>query len=240
MKIHNPHDKYFKAIFSNVEVVKDFLTHFVPPSISMVMDLETLEPQKDSFINDSLRENFSDMLFQVKIQNKNAYLSLLFEHKSTINKMIPVQLLEYMLSIWRYKQEKAKAASLPIIFPIVIYHGQQDWTASSLGEVLEGYHLMPAQIQKYVPNYEYFLFDVSKYNEEEIKWNVQLHILFLLFRDIYQKDITEFLHTVYSAIHYLKKLDDQETAIQYLETSLRYIINANHQLTKAAYHDIIK
>ncbi|WP_194287444.1 RpnC/YadD family protein [Gracilibacillus oryzae] len=42
------------------------------------------------------------------------------------------------------------------------------------------------------------------------------------------------------SIYYLQQLDDQETAIQYLETLLRYMFNIDHQLTKEDFHDMIK
>ena len=51
MKIQNPHDKFFKETFSKVSVAKDFLNNYLPQSIMNVIDIDTLEPQKNSFIN---------------------------------------------------------------------------------------------------------------------------------------------------------------------------------------------
>ena len=52
MKIQNPHDKFFKETFSKVEVARDFIKNYLPESVLAVIDLETLEIQKDSFINE--------------------------------------------------------------------------------------------------------------------------------------------------------------------------------------------
>jgi len=53
-KIQNPHDKFFKETFSNVEVARDFIENYLPESILKIIDLETLELQKDCFITGSL------------------------------------------------------------------------------------------------------------------------------------------------------------------------------------------
>ncbi len=70
MKIQNPHVKFFKETFSKVEVARDFIKNYLTESVLAVIDLETLEIQKDSFINEELKEVFSDMLFQVAINKQ--------------------------------------------------------------------------------------------------------------------------------------------------------------------------
>lgn len=79
MQIKNPHDKIFKETFSNV--AKDFITHFLSPSVRNTIDVASIQPQKDSFISHDLQEYFSDLLFQTKIHQKPAYVYFLFEHK---------------------------------------------------------------------------------------------------------------------------------------------------------------
>jgi len=64
MKVQNPHDKFFKETFSNVEVARDFMQNYLPEPILKIVDLQTLDIQKDSFIDENLKEVFSDMLFQ--------------------------------------------------------------------------------------------------------------------------------------------------------------------------------
>lgn len=70
MKIQNPHDKFFKETFGHIEVAKDFLNNYLPENIIKIIDVDTLQLQKDSFINEELQESFSDLLFKVDI-NEN-------------------------------------------------------------------------------------------------------------------------------------------------------------------------
>ncbi|WP_368653180.1 Rpn family recombination-promoting nuclease/putative transposase [Ornithinibacillus sp. 4-3] len=238
MQIHNPHDKFFKATFSNVEVVKDFITHFLPSSIRNLIDLNYLQPQKDSFIRPDLQEYFSDFLYQTQVQNKPIYIYLLFEHKSYADHHISLQLLQYMLEIWRSKWKKDRL--LPFIMPIVLYHGSNPWTTTSFIDLLDGYKDFPSEMHKYIPDYEYFLYDVTYFQDEEVQLNVFLRIMLLMFRDIRKKDIQIVLETIYKSLDYLQQLNDQQTATQYLEILFRYIFHANQDLTKENYYDIIE
>ncbi|ABI67501.1 Rpn family recombination-promoting nuclease/putative transposase [Syntrophomonas wolfei] len=126
MKIQNPHDRFFKETLGKVEVAKDFLNNYLPGNIIKVIDVDTLEPQKDSFINKELQEGFSDLLFKANINNREGYIYFLFEHKSYTRKDIAFQLLRYMMEIWETKSKKEKADELPVIIPLVVYHGKSN------------------------------------------------------------------------------------------------------------------
>ena len=97
LKVQNPHDKFFKETFSNTAVARDFMSNYLPQSIMDIIDLDKLEPQKDSFINKELQEAFSDLLFKTNINNMEGYIYFLFEHKSYVSKNITLQLLKYMI-----------------------------------------------------------------------------------------------------------------------------------------------
>ncbi len=86
MEVQNPHDKFFKKIFGDLAVAKDFLNNYLPEKIMGIIDIDTLEPQKDSHIDEELKESFSDLLFKANINNREGYLYLLFEHKSYPNR----------------------------------------------------------------------------------------------------------------------------------------------------------
>ncbi|SFS80242.1 Rpn family recombination-promoting nuclease/putative transposase, partial [Halolactibacillus miurensis] len=68
--VQNPHDKLFKETFRHKDVTKDFVTYYLPAHIVEQIDVNTLEPQKDSFITQDLKEVFSDLLFKVNIHDE--------------------------------------------------------------------------------------------------------------------------------------------------------------------------
>ncbi|MDA3128772.1 Rpn family recombination-promoting nuclease/putative transposase [Aliibacillus thermotolerans] len=232
MEIQNPHDKFFKETLGNVETAKDFIVHYLPEHILKVVDVNTLEVQKDSFINKELEENFSDLLFKVNICNKEGYLYLLFEHKSYLDRGISFQLLKYMVEIWEAKRNKEHTNELPIIIPLVIYHGKKNWNIpSNLGDILNGYDELPERLKGYVPNFEFLLYDISRHSDEEIKGTAQLKILLTLFRDLNTGDVQKQNEAIFRSIHYLNELENKQTAVGYLETLMRYIFTVARDFT---------
>lgn len=181
MEIQNPHDKFFKETFSDLSVTKDFLNHYLPTNVIEYIDLDTLTPEKDSFINDELQESFSDLLFKVNICNQEGYVYLLFEHKSSPEKGIVLQLLKYLINIWETKTKKLQEWQLPIVIPLVIYQGRDRWNVRhSLGEMIRGYNQLPEEFKAYIPNFTYELYDLSHRTDEEIKGQAILKIYLTL------------------------------------------------------------
>src|SRR5699024_4309060 len=132
MKIHQVHDKLFKETFSDVEVARDFLQQYLPATLLKCMDVTSLEMLNDSFIEEKLLDSRSDLLYEAIINGEKAYVYFLFEHKSYPTKDIALQLLGYMLEIWKRELDKKKVEVLPLIVPIVIYHGKYCWTEPKL------------------------------------------------------------------------------------------------------------
>ena len=173
------------------------------------------------------------MLFRVNINQREGYIYFLFEHKSYISKNISFQLLKYMIEIWEEKIKKEKTNELPMIIPLVIYHGKDRWNIkNTLGELITGYKDLPTDLQKYIPDYEYLIYDISKYTDEEIKGEAQLRILLTIFRDIFIKNNKELQESINRAVEYLQELEDRQTGIEYFETFIRYVFNARKSLTK--------
>ena len=52
-EITRPHDRFFKETFSQVETARDFVRHYLPKEIAALLNLDTLEVTKDSFVDES-------------------------------------------------------------------------------------------------------------------------------------------------------------------------------------------
>ncbi len=53
---------------------------------------------------------------------------------------------------------------------VVIYYGKDNWNIkTTFGEMTNGYEELPKGIKKYVLNYKYLLYYISRYTDEEIK-----------------------------------------------------------------------
>jgi len=59
--LNNPHDKLFRETWSNLENARSFLQHYLSDDVLKLMDLESLEISKDSFVEKDLADYYSDM-----------------------------------------------------------------------------------------------------------------------------------------------------------------------------------
>ena len=189
LELLNQYNQFIKNTFGNVEMAKDFLNNYFPQSLKQVIDLETLELQMDSFINEERKEWFSDLLFKVDIDKREGYIYFLFKQKSDLTSNIPFQLLKCMMGIWEAKMKNEKTFELPVIIPLVIYYGKEQGNINtSLGEVITAYDTLPEDVRLFIPNYKYLLYDLSEFKDEDIKGSAQLKKLLTIFKYIFNKN----------------------------------------------------
>jgi predicted transposase/invertase (TIGR01784 family) len=79
---NNPHDKFFRASMQNKQVAQAFFQHYLPSDIQQALDLESLKLEANSYLDQGLREAFSDVVFTCEIQEREAKIALLIEHQS--------------------------------------------------------------------------------------------------------------------------------------------------------------
>lgn len=207
--------------------------NYLPSEITKFLDTGTLRLEKDSFIDNKLKESFSDLLFSTDIDGREGYIYFLFDHKSYPDKAVGLQLLKYMAEIWNTKIKKEKVKSVPPVIPLVIYHGTSGWHIEKmLGGMISGFNNFPPILRKYTPDYEYLVYDLTNYSDEEIKGEARVRILFTLFRDVRKvENVYELLDIINKAVTYLRELEDKQTGVEYFETLMRYIFSAAKNLT---------
>ena len=76
--------------------------------------------------------------------------------------------------------------------------------------------------EKFIPDFEYFLFDFSKYSDQQIVGNIQLQIVLKILHTSfidkeYDKIFTDILELI-------KKLNDTKTILEYFTTGMEYIL----------------
>src|SRR6056297_443052 len=127
-KVLNPHDKVFREVYSNKENARSLLADKLPDNVLKLVDLNTLEISKDSFIEKELADYYSDILYRVDLTGgSQGVIYVLFEHKSYYDKYVHLQLLEYMVKIWRLyiKQHKESPDCQPIVIPLLVCHAEK-------------------------------------------------------------------------------------------------------------------
>ncbi len=81
--IGNPHDKLFKEIVRVRENSRDLIESTFPLELLKNLKLETLENDNNSYIDEELKEYYSDLVYNCEYRgNSKIKISILFEHKS--------------------------------------------------------------------------------------------------------------------------------------------------------------
>jgi predicted transposase/invertase (TIGR01784 family) len=220
-KINNVHDKVFKKMFGDVTIAKNFLQSYLPNEILKITDLENLTYEKESYLDEKLKAFYSDLLFKTNINGKESYIYLLIEHKSYIDNTVAIQILEYIIKIWKLKMKDNK---VPLLIPLLVYHGKQKWNVDkNLNSLVEGIGTLPQEITKYIPNYNYLVYDLSSFTDEQIRGEAVLRILIRLYINI-NKDKGDIKHLVTEAGRALEELFDKNKGYEFFEVFVRYVM----------------
>lgn len=100
-QITSPHDKFFKEVFTRRGTAVEFLQHYLPGEVAGLLDWDTLEPAKDTFVDQHLKEYFSDLLFKAYLKDGSpGVVHILFEQKSYREPLMAFHLLRYMVKMW--------------------------------------------------------------------------------------------------------------------------------------------
>lgn len=167
-----PHDSVFRAIFEQLEHARGALRSMVPGWVAEALDWSSLARESGSFIDPDLVGRQSDLLFQLGWRDGGAALVyMLFEHQSTSDRFMAFRLLRYMIRIWeRWMRDFPTAKRLPVIVPVVLYHGEEAWSAPLTLEALLD---VPATEQAWVHawplQFRYVLDDLSEITDQQLR-----------------------------------------------------------------------
>jgi len=159
-----PHDWFFKQIFSNPLSIKTVLNIFAPKLASKI-EASSLKLVNTEKFSEKSQKFMLDLLFSCKIGNDDVFIRLVFEHKSYIDNTLPSQLMYYNAVIW---EETAKETnSYPPIINIVFYHGKRKWNIPTTLPVLKD-----KQLEDFVQKLNYILIDLNEIQDDDLIRNI--------------------------------------------------------------------
>jgi predicted transposase/invertase (TIGR01784 family) len=218
--IHQPHDKLFKAAFSNPETAAAFLRSHLPSSLSNSIGWSSLEFLPGSFIDEQLRGSEADLLFRVKSKEDDLFLYVLWEHRSSPAPLMALRLLSYMVRIWTQQaQEQGAALQLSPILPVVLAQDQRSWKISErFGDLFGLSEERWAQVDAFTPDFAFRLLQLVDMPYEKIAGTPEG---ILTLRALKAEAVGELLHEVVWEPRLLRAVS-LETA----ERFFRYMLNA--------------
>ena len=229
--ISQPHDLFFRDALARPEVAEGLLKKHLPEKILKLIDLKTLEPTKESFVEPDSSIVITDVLFKAKINQKPGYLHLLCEHQSTPDKLMPLRLMRYMISIMKYHADHHKAKDnniLPAVIPIVFYNGQKPYLYSK--NFFELFGDQQDLMQDVILN-DFHLVDFKKIPDETLREEAWSGVLALTMKHIFSKEILSMLETLRPLLLIIEKNQGSD----FIVAMLKYLLKASKIEDKAAF-----
>lgn len=217
--IHQPHDKLIKAVLSDMEEAVAFLRSHLPEALGDLIDWSTLHLTNASYVSEELRNQESDLLYEVQLRDteQSLFIYVLFEHQSRPQKWMRLRLHKYIGSIWDDSFKKyPDQRELPPILPIVFYQGATTW-----GYSVEFADLFPEIIRtwSFVPRFAHVLIDQSEMEPTTAAGGLRGQVMQLLMYAAFHKPVE---HVMGLAAELLAQLPES-SGISYVRVFIHYV-----------------
>ncbi|PMM48761.1 Rpn family recombination-promoting nuclease/putative transposase, partial [Vibrio splendidus] len=184
-----PHDALFKQFMTHPETAQDLLDIHLPTELRDICDLTTLKLESGSFIEESLRPYYSDVLYSLKTSQGEGYVYALIEHQSRPDKHMAFRLMRYAIAAMQQHIE-AGHNHLPLVIPLQFYHGKVSPYPYEMNW-LKGF-ANPEQA-KGLYTQDFPLVDVTVISDDDIMQHRRIALLELVQKHARHRDIMDFL-----------------------------------------------
>ncbi|UCH96857.1 MAG: Rpn family recombination-promoting nuclease/putative transposase [Candidatus Aminicenantes bacterium] len=131
-----------------------------------------------------------------------------------------------MVRIWElYLKQNKEAKTLPVIIPMVIYHGPKKWEVDTR---FTSFFNAPGYLEEYIPDFNYNLYDISHVPDEKIKGAVLLRVLFMTLKYVFTPELNYKLREEIFPL--FLELKDKKKGTEYLEVLLGYLTRSARSL----------
>ncbi|MEM7532275.1 MAG: Rpn family recombination-promoting nuclease/putative transposase [Chloroflexota bacterium] len=230
-RVQNPHDQYFRRVFSRLDHVREFLEGFLPKEIADLIVLSQIAYINANYTDEDLLQHNYDLIFLVPLREvfgtegdkkapESVEVYFLFEHKSYPEESIIEQLLRYIAVRWLTDRENKRKPR--VVVPIVFYHGKKEW---DIDKEFEGiFKYVHPDLRKFIPKFDYVFINTADYSDEKISQLVSLGSLqtaLLLLKYIHDKGLGDKLVEILTPMIDAKLPREELWPI--LEATLRYL-----------------
>ena len=226
------HDGFFKAVFSQPEHAIAFFKSHLPPAITAKVDWSSLVVLPGSFVKTSLQQVHSDLLFSVRIGERETLIYLLFEHQSSPDPAMPLRMLGYVTEIFT-QHHKAHGFPLPPVLPFVFHQGPDSWNVSTAFEDL---FALPdefaADLLPFLPKFHHALLDLTRVDPATDEGDMRMQVVLQLMKLARQKELLRFFQ-------WLAGFSSHDLPDSLLGLMLLYALHADSDLdAKKIYHKL--
>lgn len=187
-----PHDATFRQFLTQPEIAREFMAIHLPAELLAICDLSTLKLESGSFVEDDLRQYFSDVLYSLKTKDGDGYIHVLLEHQSSPDIHMAFRMTRYAVAAMQ-RHLDAGHKKLPLVIPVLFYAGKRSpypYSTRWLDEFDD------PELAGKVYGGAYPLVDVTIIPDDEIMNHRSMAALTLLMKHIRQRDMMELLDSL--------------------------------------------
>ncbi len=178
-----------KAFLTNPDTARDFIAIHLPAELRAVCNLSTLRLESGSFVEESLRAYYSDVLWSLKTTAGDGYIHVLIEHQSSPDRHMAFRLLRYAVAAMQ-RHLDAGHKKLPLVIPVLFYTGRRSPYPYST-RWLDEFDDPQLAGQLYAGPFP--LVDVTVIPDDDIMTHRSMAALTLLQKHIHQRDLAGLL-----------------------------------------------
>ncbi len=129
-----------------------------------------------------------------------------------------------MSHLWERLPSRDLLFRWPFGLPVVLYHGEAEWRAArDVGDLVEA----PGGLEPFQPRLRYWLCDLGRYGDEELRGAAVLRASFLVLKHIFGEGVREALPR---ALRMLAEVAGTRTGLETVEVLLRYVVAATDRV----------
>ncbi len=239
------HDALFRYTFSKPEYAAVELRAVLPRELLEQIDLSTLKPEPELTVGKDLSVRHCDILYTATIQGEPGYICLLLEHQSTVDRLMPFRILEYVVRLLsKHLELVEQKLPLPVVIPVVVHHSDAGWTASTeVAELFSPSIAEDADLARHIPSLSFFLDDISQASDEALKARAEAEVeqvvplVFWALRDA--RDRERLLAGVAAYAHLMAAVQRSPSGKDALIAVFRYLSRAKAELSREQLETII-
>ena len=215
---NTPHDAVFKQFLMHPDTARDFLDIHLPAELRAVCDLNTLRLESSHFVEENLQEQYSDVLYSVKMQGTPGYIHVLIEHQSSADKKMAFRMMRYAIAAM-HRLLKDENGPLPLVVPLLFYQGKTSPYPLSMSW-LDMFAL--PELARRIYSEPFPLVDITVIADDDIMQHRRIALLELLQKHIRQRDLMNLLERLVTLI------SAEYTTESQLNALLSYMVQRGH------------
>ncbi|MDR1384785.1 MAG: Rpn family recombination-promoting nuclease/putative transposase, partial [Planctomycetaceae bacterium] len=228
------HDSFCKEHLEDLKKARKFLQHVLPQDLQETLDIENLQVDKESYIDNDLKKLYADVVYSVPLKNsdESIVIYILIELKTENDKWTVFQLIKYVVRIWdkewklAKKEKRLESFFFPMVIPIIFHHGGERFTSPTelieLVRVIKGF-------EQFTLNMKALLFDVTPLGKKEMPQDILLCAFFMVLQAAFSKDNVKILMEIFELLK--PRFDEPEVLQEWLD-DMYYMATSGKYFTR--------